>query len=450
MASPWLSWLARAVRRTLHGARQSVLASWLLYKSNPTAAMLLLIMGVLGLAVVLRVAKPYSVVVVSPFEVPTGATKILSVTGRTVTNMLADELETHTRVANDFANQYSFMSTHPSSTRELRVRTPIDIPDFEVEVGGLSVQRIIAEWNRIRQQQDTIMGGVIFSDEKLTLRARIAGRGSWETEPFPATSEGLKAACSNLAIKLLSDVHPEIAGLDYQSREEYDKAEAVYRGWSHREPKNAVPLRELGTMYSDIGQFDEAIEAYQNSLELAPASPDTLYDLGQVFDDTGQFGKAVECFEKALRIKPKEVDFLISLGLSHFHQGHSTDAIRYYEKAQGLRPDFAIIHYDLALAFENAGRNEDAKQEFSATQRLDPSFHKTLNANGLRYAKEGKFDIAIWSYQKALQLKPEFAEAHYNLGLALRKVKQETEAQSEFEIAHKLDPHLNAPETRPK
>ena len=38
----------------------------------------------------------------------------------------------------------------------------------------------------------------------------------------------------------------------------------------------------------------------------------------------------------------------------------------------------------------------------------------------MRLAEQGKLDEAVACYRRALELKPDFAEAHYNLGNALR------------------------------
>jgi len=45
-----------------------------------------------------------------------------------------------------------------------------------------------------------------------------------------------------------------------------------------------------------------------------------------------------------------------------------------------------------------------------------------------------------------VRLKPGYAEAHYNLGLALHQEGKEEEARAEFEKAYEISPELrNAP-----
>jgi len=50
--------------------------------------------------------------------------------------------------------------------------------------------------------------------------------------------------------------------------------------------------------------------------------------------------------------------------------------------------------------------------------------HKLYNIRGKRYAKLGQLDAAISCYEKAISIKPEYVEAHYNLGSANHKLGQ--------------------------
>jgi len=50
--------------------------------------------------------------------------------------------------------------------------------------------------------------------------------------------------------------------------------------------------------------------------------------------------------------------------------------------------------------------------------------YKLYNIRGTRYANLGQFDTAISYYEKALAIKPDYAEAHYNLGFSLHRLGQ--------------------------
>ena len=50
--------------------------------------------------------------------------------------------------------------------------------------------------------------------------------------------------------------------------------------------------------------------------------------------------------------------------------------------------------------------------------------HKFYNIRGTRYANLGQLDTAISYYEKAISIKPDYAEALYNLGFTLQKLGQ--------------------------
>ena len=53
---------------------------------------------------------------------------------------------------------------------------------------------------------------------------------------------------------------------------------------------------------------------------------------------------------------------------------------------------------------------------------------------------QGQIAEALASYQRALHLKPDFAEAHYNLGIALQAQGQIAEALACYQRALQLKP----------
>ena len=61
--------------------------------------------------------------------------------------------------------------------------------------------------------------------------------------------------------------------------------------------------------------------------------------------------------------------------------------------------------------------------------------------------KLGKGDVAgaVTSFREAVRLAPENAEAHFQLGLALRKQGAGGEARRHFEEARRLAPYLEPP-----
>lgn len=74
-----------------------------------------------------------------------------------------------------------------------------------------------------------------------------------------------------------------------------------------------------------------------------------------------------------------------------------------------------------------------------------PHNYRAYTGVGVQLFYEGKLDEAIQSYQKALQIKPEYADGHYNLGVAFAKQNKIKQAISSYQQAINLNPkHVDA------
>jgi Flp pilus assembly protein TadD len=102
-------------------------------------------------------------------------------------------------------------------------------------------------------------------------------------------------------------------------------------------------------------------------------------------------------------------------------------AIESFRKAINLNPDLGEAHATLAQALQKAGHTEEAREELAELQRID-----TAKANDGRamilvetaaghIKKKSEFAVAINELRQAVTLSPDFTEAHYQLGLALRQ-----------------------------
>jgi Flp pilus assembly protein TadD len=71
----------------------------------------------------------------------------------------------------------------------------------------------------------------------------------------------------------------------------------------------------------------------------------------------------------------------------------------------------------------------------------------TLDTNtGVQQLRQGDVEGSIEKFRAALKLSPDFAAAHFQLGVALHEKGDVAQASAEFEKAHQLDPHLKPPQ----
>ena len=80
-------------------------------------------------------------------------------------------------------------------------------------------------------------------------------------------------------------------------------------------------------------------------------------------------------------------------------------------------PDFPGAHTNLAIIHSNNGDEEAAQASIDAALAIDPSFAPALNQQGMLFRKTGNFIEAESAYLKAVTASPDYALAHYNLGV---------------------------------
>ena len=89
---------------------------------------------------------------------------------------------------------------------------------------------------------------------------------------------------------------------------------------------------------------------------------------------------------------------------------------------------------------KDQGKLDEAVACYRRALELKPDFAEAHNNLGLALKDQGKLDEAVACYRRALELKPDFAEAHYNLGNTLNDQGKLDEAVACYRRALELKP----------
>lgn len=126
-------------------------------------------------------------------------------------------------------------------------------------------------------------------------------------------------------------------------------------------------------------------------------------------------------------------------------------ALNEYERSLQLAPQLAETHLVLGQAMAERGDDEAAILYYRQAQRLAEQsgrsrwYVEIYNSMGLALAATGHTDEAIASLRRAIELRPDYARAHYNLAVELEKLKHTDEAIAEYLMAIQYDPdHVQA------
>ena len=116
------------------------------------------------------------------------------------------------------------------------------------------------------------------------------------------------------------------------------------------------------------------------------------------------------------------------------------DSVSLWSHALACTSGNYLVHSNLGVALGKQGKLDEAIPHFERALQLKPDFAGAHNNLGLALGKQGKWAEALPHFERALQLQPDYADAHNNLGLALRTQGKVNEAMRHFERALQLDP----------
>ncbi len=80
------------------------------------------------------------------------------------------------------------------------------------------------------------------------------------------------------------------------------------------------------------------------------------------------------------------------------------------------------VHYELGLQNLRNGNLVQAHEEFEKIKAIAPKDDRAFAGLGLTFYLQGKFDLALRSYQKAIELNPQEPEYYNNMAAALGKL----------------------------
>ena len=155
-------------------------------------------------------------------------------------------------------------------------------------------------------------------------------------------------------------------------------------------------------------------------------------------------------FRQAIAVNPNFAEAHYTLGTVLQQKGDPDMAIAEFREAIKLAPKNPEIRNTLGNALRAKGDIAAARIEFAEGARLQKLKSNNQAATfatntGIQRMRDGAVDGAIEMFEKAIGLDPEYAQAHYQMGLALRKKGKQAEAQQAFNRAKQLDPRLRIP-----
>jgi len=138
-----------------------------------------------------------------------------------------------------------------------------------------------------------------------------------------------------------------------------------------------------------------------------------------------------------------QMDAVINL----YHSGQMAKAEQSCRELLQSYPQSLVVINVFGAALQVQGKLQEAVQAFDKAIRLKPGFAEAYCNRGNALKELGqlesavaRYESAVANYDKAIRLKPDFAEAYYNRGNALKDLGQLEEAVTSYDKAIQLKP----------
>ena len=138
-------------------------------------------------------------------------------------------------------------------------------------------------------------------------------------------------------------------------------------------------------------------------------------------------------------VNPSKVDQEALIAL--FNQGQFTQAVAQAEAMAQSFPKSFFVWNLLAAAQASLGETEKALEGFRKTIELNPNYADGHSNLGAMLVRQGKLAEAAASFKRTLQIKPDYAEAYNNLGNILKGQGKLDEALESYKRALEIKPN---------
>lgn len=161
------------------------------------------------------------------------------------------------------------------------------------------------------------------------------------------------------------------------------------------------------------------------------------YGVGLAAD--GDAEGAIRELQAAIKLDPAEAKAYFNLGNIYADRNMPQKAIELYEKSIALKP-VAATYANLGDIYTEQQMYDKAADAISKAIELNPSDPIAQNSMGILQSRMARHDLAIKYFEKAIELSPQFASAHYNRAVELLGSGNREAALGELSILTRISP----------
>jgi tetratricopeptide (TPR) repeat protein len=210
-------------------------------------------------------------------------------------------------------------------------------------------------------------------------------------------------------------------------------ADRLYRTVLQRDPGNFEVLHLAGCVNHELGRPGEALRFLAAAVRRNARSAAALSDLGLVQHRLERYADALASHDAALAIEPGNCDIMNRRAVTLLRLDRPEEALAGLERLLAVAPAHAEALGNRGNVLVRLNRPNEAIASYDAARRVagDTAQLLTNRAHALR--RLDRVEEAVADLQNAIARSPDFAEAHFELGMARLTLGDFAGGRTEYE-----------------
>ena len=210
------------------------------------------------------------------------------------------------------------------------------------------------------------------------------------------------------------------------------------------DPRDATPVLDLANLRAMQQRHEQADALLRRARELQPHDPATLQNVAEALRKQQRYEESLAAYRAVLELDPEYALAHAGMGDALFRLERYEEALQSMAQAASLQPELPMagsLHRLMGRAALELGRPE-AGDHFERAVQLDPQDAEALDHLAMLRFGQQRYEAALGRYRSLLEINPDNAQTHSNLGATLYYLGRAEEALRSFEHALSLDPAL--------
>jgi lipoprotein NlpI len=188
------------------------------------------------------------------------------------------------------------------------------------------------------------------------------------------------------------------------------------------------------------GVWKDSLTLWSHEIRLYPDRvPSAHFNRGLAYAEKGDLARSIDDYNTAIALRTGMATVYAARGAALEKLGDFKRAIEDYDTAIAMRPE-AVFYNNRGLAYARTRRIPDAIEDFVRAIELDPDYKDAHYNRALAYSFLGRHAEAIKGLTVTIGIDPGYADAYHNRGVAYANIGEYRLAIEDFSMAISIDP----------